>query len=174
MNAAAIRTLRLDDAAQLLKFEQENRDWFERHIVPRAAEFYSEEGVLDHIGRLLAAYRQGSMHPCVIVGSDGVILGRVNLKDIKGESAEVGYRIAQQHAGQGLATLGLRHLVDLARTRWQLAQLRAYVAEPNRASARVLERCGFLRGARVQNLEHIAGASVDGQQFVLDLSPTVP
>jgi len=170
MTALKIRTLRQDDAGQLLKFEQDNRDWFERHIVPRPVEFYCEEGVLDHIEQFLAAYRQGSMHPCVIVGRDGEILGRANLKDIDARSAEVGYRIAREHAGKGLATSALRHMVELASTRWRLVQLFAYVAEPNRASARVLERCGFVRGRRVPDLGPIAGARVDGHQFALDLS----
>jgi len=170
MTAWTIRTLRLDDASPLLKFEQRNREWFERHIVPRPVEFYCGEGVLDHVEQFLAAYRQGSMHPCVIVGPEGEILGRANLKDIEAGRAEVGYRIAQDHTGKGLATSALRHLLELASTRWRLVQLFAYVAEPNRASVRVLERCGFARGPRVSGLGPIAGAGVDGYQFSLDLS----
>lgn len=173
MKVCTIRTLGQEDAGQLLKFELANRDWFERHIAPRGDAFYSEEGVLGHIREFLAAHRSGTLHPCLIVGQDGEILGRANLKNIEAGGAEVGYRIAQKHAGKGLATFALKHLVELASTQWRLPQLVAYVAEPNLASARVLERCGFVRGPRVQNLETIAGVCVDGHRFDLEISPAV-
>ncbi|HVT42801.1 MAG TPA: GNAT family N-acetyltransferase [Thermoanaerobaculia bacterium] len=51
----------------------------------------------------------------------------------------VGYWIGRKHWGKGIATSALSHFlhVDAARP------LHAYVAKHNRASARVLENCGF-------------------------------
>jgi ribosomal-protein-alanine N-acetyltransferase len=172
MSESTFRTLRLDDASQLLQFELDNRAWFERHIAPRADDFYTRDGVLAHIGQCLAAHADGSMHPCVIVDRHGRLAGRANLKDIDrhGRSAEVGYRIGQRQAGQGLATAALRHLIVLARSQWRLASLCAYAIDANLASVRVLERCGFTRGADVPGIALVAGVAVDGHRFALELA----
>jgi ribosomal-protein-alanine N-acetyltransferase len=147
MNACHIRTLQQDDALLLLQFEQDNRHWFERHIAPRGEAFYSRDGVHEHIQAFLDAHANGTLHPCVILGEDGAIIGRANLKDIdrRAGTAEVGYRIAESQAGKGLATGAVRYLVDLAHSSWQLRQLFAYVGNENKASVRVLEKCMFTR-----------------------------
>jgi ribosomal-protein-alanine N-acetyltransferase len=146
MNAFHIRLLHAGDAGPLLRFEQDNRAWFEQHIAARGPAFYSAQGVDDHIREFLDAHAAGIRHPCVILDGAGAIVGRANLKDIdrRAGSAEVGYRIAKACAGHGLATQAVRYLVEQARSIWQLQQLVAYVAPANRASARVLEKCAFL------------------------------
>ena len=85
MSIFTIRTLRQDDAAPLLAFEQANRAWFERHIDGRPDDFYSLDGIAAHIAQFLAEHAQGRMHPCVIVGEHGELIGRANLKDIDQE-----------------------------------------------------------------------------------------
>lgn len=145
MSGHRIRTLRPNDADRLLRFEAENRGWFEQHIEPRGDAFYSQDGVRAHIAQFLDAHAHGRMHPCVIVDTEGAILGRANLKDIDRHAgtAEVGYRIAATCVGRGVATEALWHLIELALSEWQLKQLCAYVRPANAASARVLEKCGF-------------------------------
>jgi ribosomal-protein-alanine N-acetyltransferase len=145
MHSYKVRPLNSTDIESLLKFEVENREWFESHIDPRAPSFYSLQGVREHIESYLDGFAAGNWQPFVIEDGNGQIVGRANLKDINLPlgSAEVGYRIARHACGQGLATLALRHLVLEARTRWQLTQLVAEVYEQNSASRKVLERCGF-------------------------------
>lgn len=171
MSPYTIRTLRLEDAPQLLAFEQDNRAWFERHIEPRPDGFYSADGVLAHIRHFLAGHAGGSLHPCVMLDEHGQLLGRANLKDIdrQAETAEVGYRVGQEHAGKGLATAALRHLIGLARDEWRLARLNAYAIDGNAASIRVLERCGFVPGKGVAEIAIVNGVLVDGHQFSLEL-----
>jgi ribosomal-protein-alanine N-acetyltransferase len=82
MNPVTIRTLQPDDAASLLRFELDNRHWFERHIEPRDADFYSPQGVAQHIGMYLSGFANGTWHPLIIADADGQIIGRANLKDI--------------------------------------------------------------------------------------------
>lgn len=146
MKSITIRTLQADDVEALLAFEVENRDWFERHIDSRGSAFYSVQGIAAHIAAYLAGFAAGSWHPFVIEDSRGRIIGRANLKDIDraGFRAEVGYRIAEDACGQGLATRALEHLIEVARTQWKLRQLIASVYASNLGSAKVLERCGFM------------------------------
>lgn len=143
--SVTIRTLRADDAAALLAFEIANRAWFERHIEPRGPAFYCPQGVAAHIAGYLAGYAQGTWHPFVLEDAAGDIVGRANLKDIDraAGTAEIGYRIAQDACGRGLATMAVRHLVLQAASRWQLTQLVANVYADNLGSRKVLERCGF-------------------------------
>jgi ribosomal-protein-alanine N-acetyltransferase len=161
-----VRTLRATDAAALLAFELENRAWFERHIEPRDPAFYSPAGVAAHVDDYLAGLAAGTWHPFVLVAADGAIVGRANLKaiDQAARSAEVGYRVAEQACGRGLATLALRHLAREASARWRLQRLDAFVYPANAGSHRVLGRCGFV----AQPL--VAGEAE--QRFSLALSTT--
>ncbi|WP_256658626.1 GNAT family N-acetyltransferase [Pseudomonas sp. LP_7_YM] len=141
-----IRELRETDNEALLAFETGNRFWFESHIEARPSSFYSLQGVADHIQSYLQDFAAGTWHPFIIEDAHGKIVGRANLKSINTtlNTAEVGYRVAEDMAGQGLATMALRHLIEQARERWGLGQLVAYVYEDNAGSAKVLARCGFL------------------------------
>lgn len=141
-----IRTLRLNDAPALLEFELANRNWFESQIDARAPDFYNLDGVGAHIQDYLARHAAGTMHPCVAVDEEGEIVGRCNLKEIdrSARRAEVGYRIASYACGRGLAGAALSHLMELAYGQWQLTGLDAHVTIANAASARVLQRAGFI------------------------------
>ena len=72
------------------------------------------------------------------------MVGRVNLIDVAAGSAELGYRIAQKAAGQGLATAAVREVRELAATQYGLSRLRAKATTDNPASQTVLERNGFV------------------------------
>lgn len=157
------RLLSPGDAPALLAFERANRAWFEAHIDARAPDFYKLAGVAAHIEDCLARHAAGSMHPGLLVDGDGSILGRGNLKDIDCATgrAEVGYRIAASACGRGLAGVVLRHLMELAYGQWQLARLDAHVTVANAASARVLERAGFVLAGPSPIRALVAGRKLD-------------
>ena len=171
MNEIYLRKLQIEDAASLLLFECDNRTWFETHIEPRHESFYSMEGVATHIHALLESYAQGGFHPCVLTDGNGAIVGRANLKDIRQDRsvAEIGYRIGQQHVGQGLATQAVGHLIKLARSQWQIKCLVAFVTEENIASARVLEKWRFAHDGEIKNLTVVQNKQVHGYKFSLDV-----
>jgi ribosomal-protein-alanine N-acetyltransferase len=162
-----IRLLHPSDVDALLSFELANRAWFERHVEARAATFYSSAGVAQHIARYLARYEAGTFHPCLLLDDSGSIVGRTNLRDIDctTESAEIGYRIAQQACGQGLASAALRHMLVQAYGRWQLRRVEAFVTVNNLASAHVVRKQGFtLQGVR-PGMSTVAGQVLDCQHF---------
>ncbi|ATQ78915.1 GNAT family N-acetyltransferase [Massilia violaceinigra] len=168
-----MRTLAHDDAGALLAFELVNRAWFERHVEARDPAFYSAQGVARHIAQYLEGHAAGSWHPCVLLDEEGRMAGRANLKDIdrvKG-SAEVGYRIAQDQTGKGLATFALQNLIALARSTWQLNELRAEITLANQGSAAVLRKCGFVHAGDLPRLAMIDNAWVGGARYLLDLTP---
>jgi ribosomal-protein-alanine N-acetyltransferase len=166
MDSFKVRELQDTDAQALLEFEVRNRQWFESHIEPRAPEFYSLQGVVEHIASCLDGLASGNWHPMVILDYDQRIIGRANLKSIDAAAgcAEVGYRIDQQAAGQGLATFALKRLIHEARNRWRLGQLVAFVYEQNLGSQKVLARCGFLPAP-----DDADGSTANERRFVLSL-----
>lgn len=175
--SVTIRTLRADDAAALLAFEIANRAWFERHIEPRDPAFYSPQGVAAHIAAYLNGHAEGSWHPFVLEDAAGQVVGRANLKDIDrvAGTAEIGYRIAHDACGQGLATMAVRHLIRQATSHWQLTQLVANVYADNVGSRKVLERCGFEHQRNIMADCGGDGRSIDGRsiddRYLLALRP---
>lgn len=70
---------------------------------------------------------------------DGCVVGDINCFKSNGQDA-VGYWIAREHWGRGIATRALALFLEQLATR----PLHARVARSNVASLRVLERCGFV------------------------------
>jgi ribosomal-protein-alanine N-acetyltransferase len=80
----------------------------------------------------------------VLAAEGGSVLGRFNLYDFEGGTAELGYRVAQHVAGRGVATATVRELCRLPAVRHGLRTLRAATSHENVASQRVLARAGFV------------------------------
>lgn len=69
---------------------------------------------------------------------DGVVVGNIGSWSQEGKRL-VGYWIGREHWGKGLATQALSEFL----TQEPVRPLHAWVALHNRASIRVLEKCGF-------------------------------
>jgi len=137
-----LQLLRLDHASAVLAFERENRAYFASSIPDRGDEFFAEFDTRH--AQLLALQATGTNYFHVLVSEHGEVVGRVNLTAVADGSAELGYRIAQKAAGQGLATAAVRQVCELAATRYGLTRLRARVTLDNPASRKALERNGFV------------------------------
>ena len=70
--------------------------------------------------------------------------GRFNLYDFEDGTAVLGYRVAQQVAGRGVATRSVRELCRIAAARHGLRTLRAATSHGNAASQKVLAKAGFV------------------------------
>jgi ribosomal-protein-alanine N-acetyltransferase len=137
-----LQLLRLDHASALLAFERENRAYFAAAIPDRGDEYFAEFD--KRFAQLLAWQAEGTDYLHVLVTDGGEVVGRVNLIEVADGSAELGYRIAEKVAGQGLATAAVRKVRELAATEYGLARLRAKVTLDNPASRKVLEHNGFV------------------------------
>jgi [ribosomal protein S5]-alanine N-acetyltransferase len=137
-----LQLLRLDHAPALLAFERENRAYFAASVPDRGDEFFAEFDT--RYAQLLEWQAAGTDYLHLLVAEDGEVVGRVNLTEVADGSAELGYRIAQKAAGQGLATAAVRKVRELAATEYGLSRLRARVTQDNPASRKVLEHNGFV------------------------------
>jgi [ribosomal protein S5]-alanine N-acetyltransferase len=137
-----LQLVRLDHVPALLAFERENRAYFAASVPDRGDEFFAEFDT--RLAQLLEWQAAGTDYFHLLVAEGGEVVGRVNLAEVAGGSAELGYRIAQKAAGQGLATAAVRKVRELAATEYGLSRLRARVTLDNPASRKVLEHNGFV------------------------------
>lgn len=93
---------------------------------------------------------------------DGHVAGNVVSWEQSGEHA-VGYWLGRESWGKGVATKALSEFLRLLKTR----PLYAHVAKHNRASLRVLEKCGFTVSGEDTVSSNAAGEEVE--EFILRL-----
>jgi [ribosomal protein S5]-alanine N-acetyltransferase len=137
-----LQSLRLDHAQALLAFEQENRAYFAASIPDRGDDYFTNFDARH--SELLGEQAAGLHYFHVLVGSGGEVLGRINLIDVADGSAELGYRIAEKAAHQGLATTAVHQVCALAAAEYGLTTLRAATTIDNAGSRAVLARTGFV------------------------------
>ena len=87
-------------------------------------------------------------HPGMIslaIVVDGEAVGCIGLSDIEGHKAAVGYWLAEEYWGRGIMTGALKLTTRYALGDMGLRRLYATVFLFNKASMRVLEKCGYRR-----------------------------
>jgi [ribosomal protein S5]-alanine N-acetyltransferase len=136
-----LQRLRADHAPAVLAFELANRAYFAMFISDRGDEFFDH--FTEQFNALLAEQEAGTCAFHVLVSEDGTVLGRFNLFDLENGAADLGYRVAQQVAGRGMATATVQELCRLAPAHYGLHTLRAATSFDNVASQRVLTKAGF-------------------------------
>jgi ribosomal-protein-alanine N-acetyltransferase len=163
-----LQRLSADHEAAVLDFELINRSYFTGSISDRGEEYF--EHFADRHGEMLAEQQAGECAYFVLVADDGSVIGRFNLRDIDHGSAVLGYRVAAQVAGRGVATATVEELCREAAT-WGLRVVRAATSEQNVASRRVLAKAGFVLVGPADPAE-LGGKT--GDWFERRLGPPVP
>ena len=134
--------LHANHAPAVLAFELANRAYFAASIPDRGDDYFDR--FTDRFSALLAEQEAGACAFYVLLAEDGAVLGRFNLVDIENHGADLGYRVAQQVTGRGVATATVQELCQLAAARHGLHTLRAATSHDNVASQKVLTKAGFV------------------------------
>jgi [ribosomal protein S5]-alanine N-acetyltransferase len=137
-----LQRLHRGHAPAVLDFELANRSYFAAFISDRGDEFFDQ--FTEQHSAMLAQQEAGVGAYYVLVAEDGSVLGRFNLYDVQDGTAVLGYRVAEQAAGRGLATATVRELCELSAARHGLHTLRAATSRDNTASQKVLTKAGFV------------------------------
>ena len=88
------------------------------------------------------------------IAVDGAGVGGISLmlrSDVYRQSAEVGYWLGEPFWGRGIASEALRAVTDYAFATFDVIRLEAGVFGWNPASARVLEKAGYVLEGRLRN-----------------------
>lgn len=154
----------------LIKFEHDNRAWFERFIESRGNDFYQHSSISQHLSNCLQEYHAGTHYPAVVIDHQQII-ARVNLKniDLSLREAEIGYRVAEKYAGRGVISQAVNEIILLAKNELALNRLKALVLENNPASARVLEKQGFVKVKNDAGFFMHAGKKLRCSEYQLSL-----
>ena len=95
---------------------------------------------------------------------DGKAVGGIGFTRGDGElrlTATIGYWLGEDYWGRGITTEALRAVTERTFANFDFARIEAYVFEWNLASARVLEKAGYTREARLRKRITKEGRTVD-------------
>lgn len=149
----AIRSVRIDDTELLARRADNPR--IAENLQDRFPHPYTLEDARQWVE---AALHQGP-ETHFVIEVEGEAAGTIGLElgaDVYGHSAEIGYWLAEQYWGRGIATAAVRELTEWGFSTFGLVRVQALVFENNAASVRVLEKAGFelegrMRRAVVKN-----------------------
>lgn len=167
---AVLRPLEADDAPALAALYAKNRQFLAPWQPLRPDDYFTEAGQRVAIEALLAQQVTGSAVPMVIIDGSRDAVGTFSIASIiRGafQSCSVGYWLAEQAQGRGLATAALRQAVELAYADLRLHRIQAETLTHNVRSQRVLERVGFEQYGEARSYMHIAGEWQDNVLYQL-------
>jgi [ribosomal protein S5]-alanine N-acetyltransferase len=162
------RLVRLSDAPALSELLGRNREFLAPSSPIRPEEFFSVDGQRAGIQAALAEHQRGTKLPHVILTEDGQIAGRITLNEIvRGpfQSCHMGYWVAAEHNGRGLATGAVREIIRVAFEELGLHRIEAGTLLHNVRSQRVLEHNGFARFGVAPAYLNIAGRWQDHAMY---------
>ena len=142
-----------ENSTDVYSFEKENREYFERNLPPRPANYFDPEGFKEITRELLTEQTNRDVYMHLIRDSQGAMVGRINLSVLENDqkTAELGYRIGENYTNLGYASEAVRLVLDKAFTTYGLNRIIAGTATDNLASKRVLLKNGFTFSKIIEN-----------------------
>ena len=153
-----VRFLHTEDAAEKLKLEVENREFFEAYAMTRYPDFYT----LPIQKELIEIYEDQKEDDQaysfgIFENRTGLLVGTISLVQVmRGplQSAVLGYALDKKHNNKGYTTEAVKLVVAYAFRKLALHRIEAGVMPGNEASVRVLEKAGFHKeGIAVKNVQ---------------------
>ena len=115
------------------------------------------------IGRYEEARRDGTREAFAVVDGDGSFLGlaMAPVIDREGRTAELGYVVAPEARGRGVATQALRLLTEWAFAELGALRLELHISVDNEPSKRVAANCGYVREGVLRSVHVKQGVRAD-------------
>lgn len=158
--STALQPSELADVPALSTLIRANREFLAPTSPLRPDDHFTDAGQEHAARNLLEAARHGSCLPMLIVDPAGGIVGTLNINSIiRGvfQSASIGYWVARDRNGEGIASRAVAAALGVAFIELGLHRIQAETLLDNPASQRVLLKNGFVQyGAAADYLE-IAG-----------------
>ena len=148
LERCTIRPWRLDDAESLARRANNRKIWLAvRDLFPHP---YTIQDAPEFLQRTIS---EGSaMKFCIEI--DGVAVGGIGVhpgEDVHRHTATVGYWLGEEFWGRGIMTEAVTVVTDFCFKNFPLRRISAEVFANNPASARVLEKAGFIFEGRLKN-----------------------
>ena len=133
-------TMDMAEAVHLNSLDEDNR-----RFVPDEV-FETVEEAADTVGFLMGVYENGDgplVYPALL--KDGTYIGYVQAVPFDDGSWEVGYHIGAAYTKQGYATEAVKAFLPVIMPRLGLTQIKGICLAENKASQKVMTRCGFVK-----------------------------
>ena len=148
LERCTIRPWRLDDAESLARHANNRKIWLAvRDLFPHP---YTIQDAREFLQRTIS---EGSaMKFCIEI--DGVAVGGIGVhpgEDVHRHTATMGYWLGEEFWGRGVMTEAVTAVTDFCFENFLLRRISAEVFANNPASARVLEKAGFIFEGRLKN-----------------------
>ena len=133
-------TMDMAEAVHLNSLDDDNR-----RFVPDEV-FETVEEAADTVGFLMGVYEHGDgplVYPALL--KDGAYIGYVQAVPLDNGAWEVGYHIGAAYTKKGYATEAVRAFLPVILQKLGLSSIRGICLADNKASRKVMERCGFVK-----------------------------
>jgi [ribosomal protein S5]-alanine N-acetyltransferase len=179
MPPGAAMKIIINNQVHLSEFRQSDKEALIEHLNDRDIHDrtlripfpYTESDAAEWLALFAKATEQhGQPAHFAIRTGDDTLIGGCGLNDFeigKSHRSEVGYWLAKPYWGRGIMTAVVQRLCQHAFEDFGLVKITAHVFPPNRASARVLEKCGFLQEGYLQKHFLKDGKFIDARLFAL-------
>ena len=149
----SLELLSEENSLDVYSFEKENREYFERNLSPRPANYFDLEGFKEITRELLTEQTNRDVYMHLIRDLQGVMVGRINLSVLENnrKTAELGYRIGENVSNLGYASEAVKLVLEKAFTIYGLHRIIAGTATDNLASQRVLLKNVFIFSRVIEN-----------------------
>lgn len=148
LERCTIRDYRMSDGESLAKHANNRKVWLGlRDAFPHP---YTVEDAKNFLEGSIAGLPKKNF--CIDI--DGAAVGGIGLRlgeDVHRHTAEFGYWLAEEYWGHGLMSEIVPAFVDYCFKEFSLKRLFAMPHSSNQASARVLEKAGFVLEGRLRN-----------------------
>jgi [ribosomal protein S5]-alanine N-acetyltransferase len=171
-----LRVAALNDAAAFAEAQVRNREHLQPWEPVRTERWFTTAGQEDRLEAQLARFERREVVPWFLFQGDRVV-GAITLTDIVPgpfRSASLGYWIATDQLGKGLATIAVQAVAELADSQLLLHRIEASTLTSNVASQRVLQKAGFAQIGTAPTYLHIAGEWQDCHLFQRILNSRLP
>ena len=149
----SLELLSEENSLDVYFFEKENREYFERNLPPRPANYFDLEGFKEITRELLREQENHDVYMYLIRDAQGIMVGRINLSVLEKDrkTAELGYRIGENVTNLGYASEAVKLVLEKAFTTYGFNRTIAGTAIGNLASQRVLLKNGFTFSRSIEN-----------------------
>lgn len=155
-----LRPAVLDDAEALAALTRSQREHLGPWEPERPAAWFTEAGQREALEQTVREHAAGRSYAFVITDDADVICGRLTLASVvrgAGQFCSLGYWIAHEATGRGVATAVVGQALQIAFAELGLHRVQAEILPHNHASRRVLEHHGFQRYGLAPLYLRIAG-----------------
>lgn len=133
-------TMDMAEAVHLNSLDEDNR-----RFVPDEV-FETVEEAADTVGFLMGVYDNGDgplVYPVLL--KDGTYIGYVQAVPFDDGTWEIGYHIGANYTKRGFATEAVNAFLPVIMPRFGLDRIKGICLADNKASQKVMERCGFIK-----------------------------